>query len=60
MKAVGMNTLTNAAMAVAVIASLLLIYGAIRLIRVQSTRTRGWLMLAAALVILMNVMIWTA
>ena len=54
-----MNNLTSAAMAVAVIASLLLIYGAIRLIRLRATRTRGWLMLAAALVILMNVMIWT-
>jgi hypothetical protein len=46
-------------MAVAVIASLLLTYGAIRLIARRETRTRGWLMLAAAFVILMNVMIWT-
>jgi len=54
-----MNSFTSAAMAIAVIASLLLIYGAARLLRAKETRTRGWLMLAAALVILMNVMIWT-
>ena len=54
-----MNSLTSAAMAVAVIASLLLAYGAVRLLRDPAARTRGWLMLAAALVILMNVMIWT-
>ena len=54
-----MNNLSSAAMAVAVIASLLLFYGGLRLMRSRETRTRGWLMLAAAAVILANVAIWT-
>jgi hypothetical protein len=54
-----MNSLTDAASAMGVIAVLLLIFGAVPLLHGQETRRRGWLMLAAALVILMNVMIWT-
>ena len=46
-------------MAIAVIASFLLAFGGIRLARSRQTRTRGALMIIAALVILMNVMIWT-
>ena len=49
----------NAALAIAVIASFLLVAGGIRLARVRQTRARGALMIIAALVILMNVMIWT-
>jgi hypothetical protein len=59
LKGRSVNNLTSAAMAIAVIASLLLAYGAIRLLSRKETRKRGWLMLSAALVILMNVMIWT-
>ncbi len=54
-----MSNLTAAAMAVAVIAAVLLAYGGIRLAIRGATRTRGYLMLGAAAVILMNVMIWT-
>ncbi len=54
-----MSNHTAAAMAVAVIAAVLLAYGGIRLALRRATRTRGYLMLGAAAVILMNVMIWT-
>ena len=54
-----MNALTSAVMAVAVIASFLLIAGGIRLAANRQNRGRGALMIVAALVILMNVMIWT-
>jgi hypothetical protein len=50
---------SDAALAVAVIASFLLAIGGIRLARTRQTRARGALMIIAALVILMNVMIWT-
>lgn len=43
----------------AVIASILLVGGGVRLARQRSSRTQGVLMIVAALVILMNVMIWT-
>ncbi|MES2001759.1 MAG: hypothetical protein V4444_05560 [Pseudomonadota bacterium] len=54
-----MNNLTTAAMAVAVISSALLTFGGIKLMRRQTTRKRGYLMLGAAAVLIMNVMIWT-
>lgn len=54
-----MNNLTTAAMAIAVISSALLIFGGIKLMRRQATRKRGYLMLGAAAVLIMNVMIWT-
>ena len=37
----------------------LLAFGGIKLVRTKPTRTRGLLMLGAALVLVMNVMIWT-
>ena len=40
------------------IASFLLVLGGIRLVRVAQSRKQGVLMIIAALVILMNVMIW--
>ncbi len=54
-----MNNLTATAMAVAVISAVLLAFGGSRLARSHSTRTRGYLMLGAAAVLIMNVMIWT-
>ncbi|GAA4718676.1 hypothetical protein H9L13_07875 [Sphingomonas lutea] len=54
-----MNSFTSAALAIAMIAAFLLMIGGIRLLRAPQTRSRGWLMLAAALVLVMNVMIWT-
>ena len=54
-----MQTLSDWIMALAVIAAFLLIAGGIRLTRVRQSRNQGVLMMIAALVILMNVMIWT-
>jgi hypothetical protein len=41
------------------IAALLLVSGGVKLVLARQTRMRGVLMIVAALVILMNVMIWT-
>ncbi len=46
-------------MAAAMIAAFLLLAGGVRLTLNRQTRTRGVLMIAAALVIVTNVMIWT-
>ena len=46
-------------MAFAMIAALLLAVGGVKLAFSPQTRTRGVLMIVAALVIVMNVMIWT-
>jgi hypothetical protein len=54
-----MNNFSSAAMTVAMIAAFLLLLGGIRLLFDRQTRNRGILMIAAALVIVMNVMIWT-
>ncbi len=54
-----MAGLSDAVMGIAVIAALLLIAGGIRLAWKRQDRKRGALMVVAALVILMNVMIWT-
>ena len=54
-----MNVFSSAALTVAMIAAFLLILGGIRLLLDRQTRGRGILMIAAALVIVMNVMIWT-
>lgn len=54
------SNLASAAMALAVIAAFMLAIGAVRLLRARATRKQGILMLAAAAVLLMNVMIWTA
>jgi hypothetical protein len=46
-------------MALAMVASFLLLAGGARLAFDRQTRARGILMIVAALVIIMNVMIWT-
>ena len=46
-------------MAVAMVASFLLLAGGVKLAHARQTRLRGVLMMIAALVIVMNVMIWT-
>ena len=47
-------------MGFAMVAAFMLGAGGVKLTLDRQTRTRGLLMLAAALVIVMNVMIWTA
>ena len=54
-----MSTFSSAALAIAMIAAFLLVLGGIRLVRDSQTRSRGWLMIAAAAVLVMNVTIWT-
>ena len=54
-----MRTFASAASAIAMIAAFLLVVGAARLLQQRQTRSRGLLMLVAALVLVMNVMIWT-
>lgn len=54
-----MTQFSQFAMAIAMIASLLLLAGGVKLAVDQQTRTRGVLMIVAALVLAMNVMIWT-
>lgn len=46
-------------MALAMVAAFLLVAGGIKLILDRQTRVRGVLMIVAALVLVMNVMIWT-
>ena len=46
-------------MAVAMIAAFVLAAGGVKLALARQTRGRGALMIAAALVLVMNVMIWT-
>ena len=52
-----MATIASAALALGVIASLILVVGGARMIR--QDRQRGLLMIAAAIVIFANVLIWT-
>ena len=52
-----MNTIANTALALGVIASLILLVGGVRML--SRDRKRGLLMIAAALVIFGNVLIWT-
>ncbi len=54
-----MTTIASAALTLAMIACFLLVAGAVKLLREPQTRGKGGLMLAAALVILGNVLIWT-
>ena len=54
-----MQGVSSAVMAIAMIAAFLLVAGGFYLLRERQTRTRGVLMIVAALVIVMNVMIWT-
>jgi high-affinity Fe2+/Pb2+ permease len=53
------NDFSQGAMAVAMIAGFLLLGGGIKLAFDRQTRSKGVLMMIAALVIVMNVMIWT-
>ena len=46
-------------MALAMVAALILLAGGVKLALARQTRGRGLLMLAAAAVLVMNVMIWT-
>jgi hypothetical protein len=46
-------------MTVAMVAAFLLLVGGVKLILASQTRTRGILMIVAALVFVTNVMIWT-
>ncbi|HEX6785209.1 MAG TPA: hypothetical protein VF098_11240 [Sphingomicrobium sp.] len=54
-----MQNFSSAAMALAMVAAFLLVAGGIKLILDRQTRVRGVLMIVAALVLVMNVMIWT-
>jgi high-affinity Fe2+/Pb2+ permease len=54
-----MPNFSSAAMALAMVAAFLLIIGGVKLILDRQTRVRGILMVVAALVLVMNVMIWT-
>ena len=54
-----LETLASAAMALAVIAAFLLGFGGVRIVTGRADRTRGILMIAAAAVLLANVLIWT-
>jgi len=46
-------------MAAAMVAAFLLLAGGVKLVLTRQTRSRGVLMIVAALVIVTNVMIWT-
>lgn len=54
-----MNDFSSLAMALGMVASFLLLVGGVKLAFQRQTRVRGILMIVAALVIVMNVMIWT-
>ena len=54
-----MDKFSSAAMALAMIVAFLLLVGGVKLAFSRETRVRGALMIAAALVLVMNVMIWT-
>jgi high-affinity Fe2+/Pb2+ permease len=54
-----MEKFSSVAMALAMVAALLLLIGGVKLALARQTRVRGILMIAAALVLVMNVMIWT-
>ena len=54
-----MNEFSPIAMAVAMVAAFLLLIGGVKLALDRQTRLRGVLMIVAALVLVMNVMIWT-
>ena len=54
-----MNDFSGAAMALGILAAFLLFAGGVKLTLRRQTRGKGVLMILAALVIVMNVMIWT-
>ena len=54
-----MGKFSSVAMAIAMLAAFLLLAGGTKLALTRQTRSRGVLMIVAALVLVMNVMIWT-
>ena len=54
-----MNSIASAALALAMVAAMILIAGGVKLALDRQSRGRGVLMIVAALVLVMNVMIWT-
>ena len=54
-----MTNFSSVVMAIGMVSGFLLIAGGVKLMSDRQTRTRGVLMIVAALVIVMNVMIWT-
>jgi high-affinity Fe2+/Pb2+ permease len=54
-----MDVFSSAAMALAMVSAFLLVVAGIKLALARQTRVRGVLMIVAALVLIMNVMIWT-
>ena len=54
-----MRNFSSFAMTLAMIAAFLLVIGGVKLVADRQTRLRGTLMIVAALVLVMNVMIWT-
>jgi hypothetical protein len=54
-----MENFSAVAMALAMIVAFLLLAGGVKLALSRQTRGRGALMITAALVLVMNVMIWT-
>jgi len=54
-----MDNISSLAMIVSIIAAFVLVIGGVKLIPDRQTRVRGILMIVAALVLVMNVMIWT-
>ena len=54
-----MEQVTSGAMALAMLAAVLLIAAGVKLALKRETRGRGALMIAAAAVLITNVMIWT-
>ena len=54
-----MHNFPSVAMALAMVAAFLLAAGGVKLSLARQTRGRGILMILAALVLVMNVMIWT-
>ena len=60
MKSAGaMDNFSTLAVTLAMIAGFLLLGGGVKLSMARQTRARGILMIVAALVLVMNVMIWT-
>ena len=54
-----MKGLGSAAMAIAMIAAFLLAIGGVKLALAKESRGRGFLMIGAAAVLVMNVLVWT-
>jgi hypothetical protein len=59
MLGINLQGVGSTAMAIAMIAALLLAIAGVKLALVKESRGRGFLMIAAAAVLVMNVLIWT-